>query len=291
MKRMNVCLVAVLLLLGVASMGMAEAEKETVGERSQHEYQWMSQHGMDETRIQAVVSGMEAQGIQEPEMDAFIGTLRGALEEGLPPEPFMRKAEEGLAKRVQGEVMVKAMERVRERYRYAHAWSDELVPDEGATASVTEIVADAMAAGMEIGDLDTLKTRLRDRDRVKDPALCEESALMLKEMVQLRLRSHTAAEAVGAALDQGYDTADMARFRHMVTSQMGQGDGEGMMHRYTYSIRNGATASELGSSGGHGNSSSGGHSGSGSDGGSSGNSGSSGSSGGNGNGGSGNGRH
>jgi len=289
MKGIRVVMAAMVLLVMMAQVTMAE-ETRRVQERYRHEHQWMVQHGMDDSRAEALLSAMEEQGMDAAEVDALFGVMRGAVDDGLPPGPFLRKAEEGVAKRVKAETMMNAMTRVRERYRYAHAWAGELVPDDETASDVMEALADTLAAGMETGDLDRLRDRLRTRDRVRDPELCGETALTLREMTRLRLRSRTAADAVDAALEQGYDTAEMIRFRNMVMAQVGQGNGEGVMNRFTHAIRNGASASELGAYGGNSGSGSGtsSHGGQGASGGSSSGSGRSG---GSGNSGGGNGRH
>lgn len=281
MKKTHVAKAMVLAVMMVLT-GLSGVWGEGLSSRLRLAISHMEGEGLGGDRAEAVVTAMQARNMGEEQALKVLEMVRRAHEEGVPPGALLGKAEEGLAKGVTGDQVVAALERVRHRYRYAGDWARDLVDDQAVQQRLRKTVADAMAAGMEQGDLERVRERLRIRNLDKEPGLCEETALAFREMVRSRVRSAVAQEAVAAALEGGYGADDMARFRKTFTTQARKGDGEGLARRYTHAIRNGASASELGASSGHsgtggGGSSHGGHG--------SGNSGGSGNGGGNGNGG------
>lgn len=256
MKMRYGILAAFLAVVMILAWGVCVGAAE-LSQRVRLELTEMERQGMGVERAMAVMEAMAAQNMGEERALKVLGMVRLAHEEGIQPGALLGKAEEGLAKRVRGDQVVAALEQVRQRHRYAGAWSRELAGDEATRRRLADTVTDAMAAGMQSGDLDRLRERLRAREMKNDPGLCEETALTLREMVRSRVPSQSAAEALEAALEKGYAARDMEQLRMLFRAQVRQGDGAVLMRGYTQAIRNGASVSELGTRGGSGGAGSG----------------------------------
>lgn len=270
-------------LVGPASIGAEEVSPSLAREMAKME-------GPDVDRALAVVTAMQAQGMAEAQAVTLLEMVRRAHEEGTPAHPLLDKAEEGLAKRVRGDQLLSAMERVHQRYRDAGAWSEGMAGDAATHRRMTGAMADALAAGMTHDDMARLRERMMARDGETDGALAEESVLAVREMVRARVGSASATDTVDAALEQGYGAGEMAQLRETFHQKAGQGNGEMLANQYTQAIRGGMSASDLGThSSRHGAQNGSGASGHGSMGGSGSGSGGNGSSGGGGHGGGGHG--
>ncbi|MGC9325257.1 MAG: hypothetical protein ACP5G0_10975 [Desulfomonilia bacterium] len=179
--------------------------------------------------------------------------VRNALSEGIPPEPIMNKAKEGIAKRVGDDRIVRAMEQTRSRYSFAYERAKTLIPEQENASTIGDIIAESMAAGLSEGDVDAirdrLRTRIQDMDRDQTCQLCQESFLAAREMVRSGVKTELAGEAVGQALENRYQARDMEMMRNTFMMNVRNGYPDDLAESYARAIRNGAHAQDLESSG------------------------------------------
>ena len=137
--------------------------------------------------------------------------------EGLPVEPIMNKAHEGMAKRVQEENIIRAMENVMARYGFAYQQAGELTQDEAKRQRIMEQVAECVAAGMTDSDAGRLVYRLKYRiqEMPEDEAgsLAIETFSTGKEIARLRVSSMVTTDLMLEALKHHYGIQEMARMR------------------------------------------------------------------------------
>lgn len=193
-------------------------------------------------------------------------TVMKALREGLPAEPVMNKAFEGMAKGVRAGEIVRAMETTRSRYAYAYGKARDIAGKDSQPGGIGDIIAEGMAAGLTEEDAGRIVERLRtqardaDRDQTRDRthALARESFMAVREMARRGVTSNVAAEAVSQALEHGYQEREMEMLRHSFMKQSKQGDPQRIAENYSYAIRNGAPSDNLGPAGRNGDAVSGG---------------------------------
>ncbi len=141
-----------------------------------------------------------------------------AYQEGLPPEPIMNKAYEGMAKQADQENIIQAMEKVRARYAFAYQQAKGTSDKESQRTQVMEQIQKCVAAGMAENDVERityqLRYRVRELPKEDTDGLAAETFRMAKEMVRQRVRSMQAAEVVREALDNNYGAKEMIRIRH-----------------------------------------------------------------------------
>ncbi|MBN2283596.1 MAG: hypothetical protein JXO48_06875 [Deltaproteobacteria bacterium] len=255
--------------------------------------------GMDEDAAVHLTQAMIGSHMSEELTLRAQGVLKDAASEGLPLEPIMNKAYEGMAKKVHADRVVRAMEAVRSRYAYAYEKVGLLVQERSHLRSAGDILADGLAAGLGPEDAQRLVTRLRDmkRDRTQEEveALAEETFRTTRDMARAGVSSSLATETLMQALQHRFGVREMAMLRASFMRGIERSEPNRLAQNYAARIGRGEQAGSLDSSGsgsGKGTESSGG-SGSGASGGTGGGSGSGnsgsdgGNSGGHGNGGSG----
>ncbi|HDP26521.1 MAG TPA: hypothetical protein ENN34_13945 [Deltaproteobacteria bacterium] len=177
--------------------------------------------------------------------------VKNALGEGIPAEPVMNKAREGIAKRVHEDRILQAMEQTRSRYSFAYERAKTLAPDQARSSAIGESIAEAMAAGLSTSDVDAirdmLQTRTRDMDRDQARQLCEQSFLTAREMVRSGVSGELARDAVGQAIEHRYQARDMEMMRNTFMNQVRSVPPDELANRYAHAIRSGADAVDLGS--------------------------------------------
>ena len=72
-----------------------------------------------------------------------------AARAGLPTEPVMSKAMEGMAKQAEEQQIIAAMEIVRNRYAYAEQMARSLATEKKSVEAMGRAIADSLAAGMQ----------------------------------------------------------------------------------------------------------------------------------------------
>jgi hypothetical protein len=140
-----------------------------------------------------------------------------ARSEDLPAEPLILKAMEGMAKRIQEERIIEAMEKVRARYATAHRYAREFTDQEGTRRHLMSHMAEIMAAGMTDYDLERIihQLRFRSRDMTGDQKaeLGSETLATVKEFARHGVSSRVTADLTCDALTQGYRVREITQLR------------------------------------------------------------------------------
>jgi uncharacterized membrane protein YgcG len=180
--------------------------------------------------------------------------IMNAHQQGLQTEPIMNKAQEGLAKHVQAEAVVRAMERVRSRYAFASKQVKTITNDKAKANQMAAILAASMAAGMTHKDTARIMQALQQRTRNMTQTYAEELALQTcmttRTMSRLGMKSNSVGNHVCQALQQGYNAQEMVNMRNTMMTNARQASSLGMTRSmHTNSDQHGGQ-SGMGSSGG-----------------------------------------
>jgi hypothetical protein len=196
--------------------------------------------------------------------------LQQALQSGLPAEPLMNKAYEGMTKKVQNRLVLQAMENVRSRYAFAYQKAGQLTEEPEALSTLGNLMADSLAAGFQKGDMDRLMDRLQEMTQTMDQKrtddLAAEICMTLRDMARLGVSSEAITDVVSEALSQNYTAREMEALRETFMNTARKGSPEDMAKTYAAQMRQGesaespgsGTAGGSGASGGTGGSDSGG---------------------------------
>jgi hypothetical protein len=177
--------------------------------------------------------------------------LMQALQSGLPAEPLMNKAYEGMAKKIQSGTVLQAMESVRSRYAFAYRKAGQLTEEPEEISSLGNMMANALAAGFERGDIDRIMDRLQDMtqtmDRKRTADLATETCMTLRDMARLGVSSEAITDVVSEALSQNYTAREMEALRETFMNTARRGSPNGVAKTYAEQMRQSGSTDSPGS--------------------------------------------
>jgi hypothetical protein len=162
---------------------------------------------------------------------------------GMPVEPLMNKAYEGMAKGVQPPLVLRAMERVQSRYTLAYRHAAQLSVNIAQKASLGNALSGAMAAGFSDADADRIKQMLRQRAQAmsSDEAynLALECFYTARDVSRLGVSSPAVAQMLDGALEKGFRHQEMQAMRHAFMKQARHSQPQDLAHSYARAIQEG----------------------------------------------------
>jgi cobalamin biosynthesis Mg chelatase CobN len=180
--------------------------------------------------------------------------LMQALHSGLPAEPLMNKAYEGMAKKAESGLVLQAMENVRSRYAFAYRKAEQLTEEPEEVSELGELMADALTAGFQKGDLEPIMARLQEMTQTMerkgvDDELATETCMTLRDMARLGVSSEAITDVVSEALSQEYTAQEMEALRESFMYAAKKGSPEKTANSYASQMRKSESPESPGSSG------------------------------------------
>ena len=176
-------------------------------------------------------------------------TLINTVEEGLPDKPVMNKAYEGIAKNVQEDRVVEAMEKIRIRYSVAYRYARSITQNPVRVNDIGKTIAESLTAGINNKDahqiMESLQNSTRQMTRNNTEAFAEEIFLSLRDMARRSVLSKNAMDVVCKALEHQYSVEEIKQMRHSFTSRSMNIDPNILAIQYCHDIEHGARAKDL----------------------------------------------
>lgn len=253
MKQMLIAL-TILLMFGTSAFGddlqnqlsgMSEAvitsTREIVGA------------GVETGNAVAMTRQMQQSRFNDRQMLQVHETIKTAFQEGLPSEPLVNKAFEGIAKSVAADRVVQAMEEVRSRYSYAYQQAKAITDDEGRQRALGNTIAEGLAAGIHAPDMsrtmDRVRERARDLKAEELDNLAIQAAQTVRNMARLDVSSDSATDLVCQALKNQFTAREMEQMRNTFASEARYGQAEKIAQNYSALISAGGRSGSLGNVG------------------------------------------
>ncbi|HSQ85965.1 MAG TPA: hypothetical protein VLM43_14730 [Desulfobacterales bacterium] len=85
------------------------------------------------------------------------------VKENLPVKPVMNKAFEGIAKNVNQDLVVRAMEQTRQQYSYAYKHARQITQDKDQMHHIAKAIAEGLRAGIHNTDAVEVMNRIQNR--------------------------------------------------------------------------------------------------------------------------------
>lgn len=248
MKRI-VCIVGVVLCC--ASLGYAdewEGLSLQAKERIQLQARQMSEAGIPEEQARTMLLMMLRNRFEEQTMVRARRMLMETADAGLPTRPVMAKAMEGMAKQMREQKIISAMETVRNRYAISRQLADSLSKDSTVSDTLSQAIADSLAAGMRTEDLEQVRaqlqiqTRQQTRNRAESEELAIQTMQAVRTMARMGASSGEVADTLAHALQNRYTHQEMHQLRHMLASPSQTGSPVETANRHAASLgKGGAT--------------------------------------------------
>ena len=269
MRRM-IGIAALLLLLGttVYAADVDSRLPSGTSERIRASVREAIHAGVDPDEVVALTTRMEESRFSEQLMIRAHEIVMATRQEGLPVELVVNKAYEGIAKRVEAERIVQAMDVVHSRYSVAFHTARTMATDEKQQQALGTTIAEGLAAGVREKEMARITENLQQQDRRfgrdQRAELAIQSFQTVREMARLGVPSITVADVVCQALQHQFTAREMAQMRNAFAAEAGYGKADSIAQQYGAQIGGGAKAGGLGTAAGSGSGGPGGGSGTGS---------------------------
>ena len=181
--------------------------------------------------------------------------IMNAKREGLPEEPIMSKAFEGMAKHIEDRNVVRAMETVRSRYALAFENAKRITEERAYRHQIRNTIANCFAAGMNEGDVDAIMQALQQRARMQQMTqaqmgeLATEAFRAARDMARLGVSSKAAADVVYQALRHRYSAREMKMMRKSFMTHSKYSAPNSLAESYSHAIQRGRSAGSIAASG------------------------------------------
>lgn len=155
--------------------------------------------------------------------------VMNAARAGLPAEPLMNKAVEGMAKHVDAQQILTALKTVRNRYAHANRMAKSLSTDTKSIALMTRFIADSFTARMAERDMEKvageLQVQFRKQKHNRSRAELEKLTLQVlsnvRTMARMGVSSSDISDTVCQALQNQHTGQAMEQLRTKMDRQVG----------------------------------------------------------------------
>jgi hypothetical protein len=209
--------------------------------------------GIPQDQVLQMVRTMNRNRFSNQNMIRAQKTVMETQAKGLPAEPVMNKAMEGLAKNVSEENIVRAMEQVQQRYAIANRHAKQFTENKAGQQQLRNTVADCLSAGINNADLDRIMTQLQQQTRQMTNNQTETYALTTMQttrtMARMGVQSASAAAVVCEALQNRYSVQEMNQLNQQFMSQAMNMSPNRVANQYAQAIAKGQRGESLGRGG------------------------------------------
>lgn len=162
---------------------------------------------------------------------------------GMPVEPIMNKAFEGMTKGVKPARIVTAMEAVQSRNAFSYQLSTQLSMNNSQKTNLGNILSSAFAAGFTKEEAEKINQMLHERAQLKNSERAYSLALecfeTARDVSRLGVSSQAVANMLTAALSKGFNSQDMRAMRNAFMAQARQSQPQNLARGYSAAIQEG----------------------------------------------------
>ena len=178
-------------------------------------------------------------------------TLMKTLQSGLPVDPVMNKAFEGMAKNKSDETIVQAMQKIQSRYAYAYQKAQEVTTDEESQEILGQSIAQGMGAGLQDEDIERVMAQLQTRTRQMSQNKADELSLQTFQtariMARLGVAPDTVSDVVSQALQNQFSAREMQQLGSNFNNQSHQTSPNQLANQFAQKISRGEKTGDSGS--------------------------------------------
>jgi len=175
-------------------------------------------------------------------------TVMNCAKAGLPTEPVMNKASEGMAKNASETQIVAAMQTVQRRYTHANKMAKTISNDEDTVNALTYSIADSLAAGMKARDVEAVMLQLDNQNKIRAMNKGEEDKMAIqtmqttRTMARLGIHSSDVSDTVCQALQNNYSHQEMEQLQYQMAKQAHQVPPQQIAHQHANAIGKGGNS-------------------------------------------------
>ncbi len=261
MKKLLTILMA--LMLWVCPVWADEIEGTSL--QIQNNIRLMIHAGISEDDATQLTRSMLKHRFTERHVIQVQNMLMETIQAGLPVDPVMNKAFEGMAKNKPDETIVQAMKKTQSRFAYAYRKSQELATDEKTQNRLGLSIVQCMGAGLQDENIERIMAQLQTRTRLmsrnKADELCLQTFLTARTMARLGVDPDNVSHVVSQALQNQFAAREMQQLRSNFNSRSHEMSPNQLANQFAQKIgqdeKPGDSGSDQGSGSGPGNTSEG----------------------------------
>lgn len=199
--------------------------------------------GLVSERAIAVTRDMLQNRFETPQIAGAHRVLLKAQNQGLPPGPIIDKALEGMAKHVQADRIVRAMDAVRARYDFSLHEARKLTARKSPMNQIGHVIAAGLSAGLTPQSVESITEGLQERSRAMNTdqrdALALETFKMARDMARLGVSPSQTAAVIGQALQHQFSVRQMQNMRAAFRNDSRTTASQGLAATYDRAIQQG----------------------------------------------------
>ena len=242
----KIVLAAGILLLAAAIAGADEVDQALSGITSPAVVQStraLIDSGLAPERATAVTRAMVQNQFEPQQIVKAHQVLLNAQTQGLPPEPIINKAFEGMAKQVGAGRIVSAMDAVRARHDFALKQAAKLSDRNPQMNQMGHVIAACLTAGLAPKGLESITERIQERALTmkadQRETLALETYKTVRDMARLGVSPSQVAALIGRALQHQFSAAQMQNMRAAFRNDSRTTDPQSLALSYGRSIEQG----------------------------------------------------
>jgi hypothetical protein len=201
------------------------------------------QKGLEQENVVKLTRAMLQSKFNEQQIQLSHALMIEAKNSGLPVQPLMNKAFEGMAKNVSPPLIVGAMETVQSRNAFAYQRAARFSRNKSHTANLGRALSAALAAGFSKEDADTITKMLQQQAKSMktDPAysLALECFKTARDISRLGVSSQSVTSMLAGALNKGFNHQNMHAMRNSFMTQARQSQPQNLARSYSAAIQEG----------------------------------------------------
>ena len=264
-----ICLIlCFLFLLPTTGPAASETElSENSRSRIQSQVREMVDAQVPAEAARQMLEAMHRHRFRQQSIEQAMQTVADCARSGLPTDPVVSKAMEGLAKRASEQRIVAAMKTVRNRYAQASQTAQALSNTPKGRQALMGPIADSLAAGMTPEDMEKVANRIQTRafgtpnNNTNHQELAMAALSATRTLSRLGLPSPNVSGIVCEALENQYTEKEMKTLRDRIAKQIQRTSPQAVAAQYAGAIGNGASNGQGNAGSGSGNGSGAGGSG------------------------------
>jgi len=213
------------------------------------------QNGLQQDNVVKLTRAMLQNQFGAQQIQMVHALMIEAKNSGMPVQPLMNKAFEGMVKGVDPSLIVGAMEEVQSRNAFAYQHAARLSRNKSQTANLGQALSAALAAGFSKEDGGRITKMLQQQsqsmksDRAYSLAL--ESFITARDVSRLGVSSQAVTNMLVSALNKGFNHQEMQAMRSAFMTQARQSQPQNLAHSYSAAIQAGRGFQEGRGGGGH----------------------------------------
>jgi hypothetical protein len=199
--------------------------------------------GLEQNSVIKLTRAMQQNKFNEQQIQLCHALIIEAKNSGMPVQPLMNKAFEGMAKGVPPSLIVNALETVQSRNAFAFQRAAKLSTDNSRTENLGRMLAAGLAAGLSKEDADKITSKVQQRagsmNSDRTYSLARECFQTARDVSRLGVSSKAVTGMVIQALNKGFNHEDMRAMRSSFMIQAHHTEPQNLARGYAAAVQEG----------------------------------------------------